>query len=97
MICNFTLIIALLLSAAMQPQQVTSRITEDDPRWDCHTMGNRICGVVQQQLPKQPPAPPAPTVIAHVFYCGAPTKAGTPCKHRVKHAGERCWQHKAKA
>lgn len=20
------------------------RITEDDPRWDCHTMGNRICG-----------------------------------------------------
>lgn len=22
----------------------TSRIEEDDPRWDCHTMGNRICG-----------------------------------------------------
>lgn len=20
------------------------RITEDDPRWDCHTMGNKICG-----------------------------------------------------
>lgn len=20
------------------------RITEDDPRWDCATMGNRICG-----------------------------------------------------
>lgn len=20
------------------------RITEDDPRWDCHTVGNRICG-----------------------------------------------------
>lgn len=19
-------------------------IAEDDPRWDCHTMGNRICG-----------------------------------------------------
>jgi hypothetical protein len=19
-------------------------ITEDDPRWDCRTMGNRICG-----------------------------------------------------
>lgn len=19
-------------------------IEEDDPRWDCHTMGNRICG-----------------------------------------------------
>lgn len=21
-----------------------TRITEDDPRWDCHTMGNRVCG-----------------------------------------------------
>ena len=25
-----------------QPSQ--ERIFEDDPRWDCHTMGNRICG-----------------------------------------------------
>lgn len=23
---------------------VTERITEDDPRWDCATMGNLICG-----------------------------------------------------
>jgi hypothetical protein len=22
----------------------SQRIEEDDPRWDCHTMGNRICG-----------------------------------------------------
>ena len=21
-------------------------ITEDDPRWDCQVMGNRVCGVV---------------------------------------------------
>lgn len=28
------------------------------------------------------------------FYCGALTKAGKPCKHRVKHKGDRCWQHK---
>jgi hypothetical protein len=21
-----------------------TRITEDDPRWDCRTMGNRLCG-----------------------------------------------------
>lgn len=20
------------------------RVSEDDPRWDCHTMGNRVCG-----------------------------------------------------
>lgn len=23
-------------------------ITEDDPRWDCHTMGNRVCGEVNR-------------------------------------------------
>lgn len=26
----------------------TSVITEDDPRWDCHTMGNRVCGTQAQ-------------------------------------------------
>lgn len=24
-------------------------ITEDDPRWDCATMGNRICGPVESE------------------------------------------------
>jgi hypothetical protein len=24
-----------------------TRIEEDDPRWDCRTMGNRICGPEQ--------------------------------------------------
>ena len=31
-----------------------------------------------------------------VFTCGYPTKNGTPCKHRVKKQGDRCWQHKEK-
>ena len=31
--------------------QVTSTITEDDPRWDCHTMGNRVCGGELSELP----------------------------------------------
>ena len=31
--------------------------------------------------------------IEAVYYCGAATKKGTPCSRRVKHAGERCWQH----
>jgi hypothetical protein len=26
------------------PRSSTQRITEDDPRWDCRTMGNGICG-----------------------------------------------------
>lgn len=28
---------------APTPVQVT-KITEDDPRWDCRTMGNHVCG-----------------------------------------------------
>jgi len=28
-----------------------------------------------------------------VYFCGAPTKKGTPCSRRVK-GGGRCWQHK---
>ena len=35
--------------AATKVTKVT-KITEDDPRWNCHTMGNRICG------PVNPPA-----------------------------------------
>jgi hypothetical protein len=26
------------------PRSNTQRITEDDPRWDCRTQGNGICG-----------------------------------------------------
>jgi len=27
-----------------------------------------------------------------VYFCGAPTKKGTPCSRRVR-GGGRCWQH----
>lgn len=63
-------------SASPTPQE---RITEDDPRWDCRTMGNKICG---------------PGAKKPAYYCGAPTKKGTACKRRVKGQGLRCWQHK---
>ncbi|CAN5414939.1 hypothetical protein BH20ACI1_BH20ACI1_06430 [soil metagenome] len=35
-------------------------------------------------------APNVPTV--KLYYCGAQTKKGTPCSHKVK-GGGRCWQH----
>lgn len=35
---------------------------------------------------------PAPAK-SEAFYCGAVTKKGTPCKHRVKAKGLRCKQH----
>ena len=28
----------------LRPVTPTTVITEDDPRWDCRTMGNQICG-----------------------------------------------------
>jgi len=36
-------------------------------------------------------APVAP--VEAVYFCGAPTKKGTPCSRRVR-GGGRCWQHK---
>lgn len=41
--------IATLTLMEAAPDRVTidsPRIEEDDPRWDCRTMGNRICGEV---------------------------------------------------
>ena len=76
----FVLSAALVLATFPGPG-FAQRITEDDPRWDCRTMGNKICG----------PNAPKPTI-----YCGAPTKKGTACKRRVKKQGERCYQHRAK-
>lgn len=35
--------------------------------------------------------------VKEAFYCGAMTKAGTPCKHRVKVKGAHCWQHQGAA
>ena len=43
-------------------------------------------------------AKPPPTVLTSntteetVYFCGAPTKKGTPCSRRVR-GGGRCWQH----
>ncbi len=31
-----------------------------------------------------------------IYFCGAPTKKGTPCSRRVR-GGGRCWQHKGQA
>lgn len=36
--------IAVLLFVALVPTSSTPTIEEDDPRWNCHTMGNRVCG-----------------------------------------------------
>jgi hypothetical protein len=46
----FVIVITLMLSApAPQPVRldlgtVTMTPQEDEPGWDCHTMGNRVCG-----------------------------------------------------
>ena len=45
----------------------------------------------KQQPNQSENAPLAPEEA--VYFCGAPTKKGTPCSRRVK-GGGRCWQHK---
>lgn len=57
-------------------------------------------GPVPTETQKSTPVPPLTIASATtaketdpVYYCGAETKKGTPCTRRVKHAGERCWQH----
>lgn len=44
---------------------------------------------------------PAPPTSARppeaVILCGARTRKGTPCKHRVAQAGQRCAQHQGRA
>lgn len=34
-------------TSPVNPGPVGPRITEDNPRWDCRIMGNRICGVAR--------------------------------------------------
>jgi hypothetical protein len=45
------------------------------------------------------PAPPGSAAAAatEYFFCGARTKKGTPCKHRVRQQGQRCAQHQGRA
>lgn len=47
----YWVIVALIAATFLQffviyeePTKESERIEEDDPRWDCATMGNRICG-----------------------------------------------------
>jgi len=42
-----SVVIAAILSSGCNSAQ--PRIEEDDPRFDCHTMGNRICGTNAQR------------------------------------------------
>ena len=50
-----------------------------------------------ENLTTKPPAKQTETAPLSaeetVYFCGAPTKKGTPCSRRVK-GGGRCWQHK---
>ena len=49
-LCVFIVLVAWLLlftwpdMPRVRTQMTTPRIEEDDPRWDCRTMGNHICG-----------------------------------------------------
>jgi hypothetical protein len=47
-LCMLVAYCGLMLAACEPPPPTHGKqvevIHEDDPRWDCHTMGNRVCG-----------------------------------------------------
>ena len=43
-VAGITLALILAGCEAGESPKQADRIEEDDPRWDCRTMGNRVCG-----------------------------------------------------
>lgn len=41
-LCGALVCILVLVNLDDPPQRPA--VTEDDPGWDCHTQGNRVCG-----------------------------------------------------
>ena len=80
---------------AEQAMPVAQAATKDVPV----AANNAVAPVPQTQNPatfrkieSQPPPKPQIEAAAEVYFCGAETKKGTPCKHRVK-GHIRCFQH----
>lgn len=72
--------------------------TPTKPEFPANTEVNRppeaplVVGDFPPQTREQPENASEPS-DKPAFYCGAPTKKGTPCSRKVKVKGTRCWQH----
>jgi hypothetical protein len=42
-----SLVVILSILFTIRAANSQQKITEDDPRWDCKTMGNKICGKIE--------------------------------------------------
>lgn len=50
-----TVALALVLLALAFPAKLApGQVAEDDPSWNCHTMGNGVCGPVEYPLWERP-------------------------------------------
>lgn len=85
---------------AEQAMPVAQAATKEPPAADSNAAGKAVSSRPETQnlsaLPTaetriREPKPPMETA-AEVYFCGAETKKGTPCKHRVK-SNTRCFQH----
>ena len=47
-------LLALTTACSSSTPKPPAALQEDDPGWDCHTMGNRICGTPDPIPPKVP-------------------------------------------
>lgn len=80
---------------ANQPPQVSSNApVQPLAQTQTNNFAGRETNVpAAQNLKTKPVQTPAQEVV---YFCGAPTKKGTPCSRRVK-GGGRCWQHEGQA
>ena len=82
-------------NAGKNPSNNASQISsESNTRQTAQANNGQAKTPQNPNLTTRPPTP-APTPILKeetVYFCGAPTKKGTPCSRRVR-GGGRCWQH----
>lgn len=86
-----TALLASLLAAAAPAEAAHGPIYEDDPRWNCRTMGNRICGTDPKWVKKVMTAKWVPVsqeladALAEGEAADATTRRWESC--RVRHTG----------
>lgn len=83
-----------LTTTAVKPSNQTPPVNANPPVQQTAQITNSQTNSVLAVKPPLKKIESAPVSAEEtVYFCGAPTKKGTPCSRRVR-GGGRCWQHK---
>lgn len=84
-------------TAANRPPQVSpnSNVQQSATANNVQVNGAQTPGLTSKKPVERLSVAPVPAEET-VYFCGAPTKKGTPCSRRVR-GGGRCWQHTGQA